>query len=397
MHDPEPKRPPYVAPVIIFSQFAGTSLWFAGNAVMKDLQAEWSLPDQAIGWMTSSVQLGFITGTLVFAYLALADRVSSRLLFLVSALLGALFNLGIYLADGLWSLMLLRFVTGTCLAGIYPVGMKIAAGWYKGSLGKALGFLVGALVVGTALPHGLKALGQSAPWEQIILAVSAVAAVGGVLMFLLVPDGPYRSKAAPMKGNPFRALLESARFRSAALGYFGHMWELYTFWTFIPVILLAKTQEPASAHVSFWSFAIIGAGAFGCSVGGILSQRFGSAHVAAAQLIASGACCLLAPLVFSAPEPLFLAFLLFWGVVVVGDSPQFSTLNARTAPPELIGSGLTLVTSVGFALTIASIELFSALVRNFEVRALLPILAVGPLLGLIALRPLLGAERSGSL
>ena len=191
------QRPARILPVIVAAQFAGVAIWFAGNAVLGDLQRQWGLADTALGYVTSAVQLGFIAGTLTFAFLAIADRYSPRLVYLACSLLGALANLAAISADGSFgALLATRFVTGFFLAGIYPVGMKIASGWYQKDLGNALGLLVGALVLGTAFPHLLKGLGQSWPWETVLLGVSALCALGGVLMYRLVPDGPYLGKGA---------------------------------------------------------------------------------------------------------------------------------------------------------------------------------------------------------
>ncbi len=220
------KRPVWILPTIILSQFTGTSLWFAGNAIIADIQRQWSLGDSALGWITSVVQLGFIFGTLCFAVFAVSDRFSPRKVFFFCSLLGAFSNLLVYLvADGFTSLLLFRGLTGFFLAGIYPVGMKIASGWYRQGLGKALGFLVGALVLGTALPHLLKGIGHQVPWETVILAVSIISASGGGLMYVLVPDGPYLFKGTAFNGKALKLIFDRQDLRAAAFGYFGHMWE----------------------------------------------------------------------------------------------------------------------------------------------------------------------------
>jgi hypothetical protein len=384
--------PGRILPVIIASQFAGTSLWFAGNAVLADLQREWALPAEALGYTTSAVQLGFILGTLAFAFFAVSDRVSPRVVFFVCSLAGAAANLGVYaLAGGVWSLAAFRFLTGFFLAGIYPVGMKIASGWYRSDLGNALGFLVGALVVGTAFPHLLKGLGGAAPWETVLVAVSAVAALGGVLMLVFVPDGPYLARAAKFDPRALVVIFRSPRFRASAFGYFGHMWELYAFWAFVPFAIAAHVAAEGgrALNVPLWAFAVIAAGFLGCAGGGLVSLRAGSARVAFVQLAASGVCCLLSPLLFYAPTPVFLAFLLFWGVVVIGDSPQFSALNAQNAPRELVGSALTIANSIGFAITIGSIQLLNSLAASASAALVFLALAPGPVLGLLALAPLL--------
>ncbi len=367
-------------------------MWFASNAVLADLQQHWGLAADALGYMTSAVQLGFIVGTLSFAFFAIADQFSSRVVFLACALLGAVANLGVYLiAEGLGSLLVFRFVTGFFLAGIYPVGMKIAAGWYQKELGKAIGFLTGALVLGTALPHLLKALGQDLPWQTVTLAVSGIAAAGGLLMYVLVPDGPYLVKGTGFDPKALASIFRSRRFRASAFGYFGHMWELYALWAFVPVALAAYVaSKPAvTFDISFWAFCVIGIGSVGCAGGGLYSLKHGSARVAFVQLVASGLCCLLSPLLFYAPAPVYLAFLLFWGIVVVGDSPQFSTLNAENAPAHLVGSALTIANCIGFAITIFSIQLLNYLITFIDPSYLFLVLALGPLYGLISMMPLM--------
>jgi len=385
------KRPAWILPIIIFSQFTGTSLWFAGNAIIVDIQRQWSLGDSALGFVTSVVQLGFIAGTLCFAVLAVSDRFSPRKVFFFCSLLGAFSNLLVYLvADGFTSLMVLRGLTGFFLAGIYPVGMKIASGWYRQGLGKALGFLVGALVLGTAFPHLLKGSGHPVPWETVIVAVSLISAGGGGLMYVLVPDGPYLFKGTTFNGKALKLIFERRDLRAAAFGYFGHMWELYTLWAFVPMFLITyATHHPAvKLNISLWAFCIIAAGSLGCIGGGMIARKFGSAKVAFVQLGFSGICCLLSGLIFQAPPELFLAFLIFWGIVVVGDSPQFSTLVAHTAPKELVGSALTIVNCIGFFITIISIQLMTSLIPVIPSDYLFLFLAIGPLIGLGSLRPL---------
>ncbi len=387
-------RPKHILPIIILSQFAGTAVWFASNAVMADLQAEWHLMPAALGYMTSAVQLGFIIGTLIFAFFTIADRFSPRLVFLVCALAAGVANLSIYLfASGLTSLLVFRFLTGFFLAGIYPVGMKIAAGWYQKGLGNALGFLVGALVLGTAFPHLLKSLGAALPWQEVIIAVSFLSAVGGMLMYWLVPDGPFLKQSARFNGKALTVIFRSRELRLAAFGYFGHMWELYAFWAFVPVFITgysARFGQPL--NTPFWAFAVIAMGAVGCAVGGIISIRRGSSWVAYTQLAASAMMCLLSPLLFHLALIPFLAALLFWGIVVVGDSPQFSALAAQTAPANLVGSALTIINSIGFAITIVSIEFLNRLRDSLAIEYLFLLLMAGPALGFLSIRTLRSLE-----
>lgn len=382
--------PPRILPTLVFSQFGGTSLWFAGNAVLPELQASLQLQDGALALLTSAVQLGFIAGTLVFAFLSLSDRFSPRLLFLLCALLGAVANgLVVFAANDLYAVLLLRALTGFLLAGIYPVGMKIAASWYNAGLGKAIGYLVGALVLGTAFPHLIRGFGATLPWQQVLVAVSLLAALGGVALYLLVPEGPYLRKGVSFKMNNMLRAFRDKDFTAAALGYFGHMWELYTLWVFTPLILMTTLPQLSLAQVSAYSFLVIAAGALGCVGGGYLSQVYGSARVAFVQLLLSGLCCLLSVVVFQLDLPqVLIPFMLFWGIVAAGDSPQFSALTAQTAPPQLVGTALTVVVSIGFAITVVSIQFTGFLLTSLPVHTVFVLLAIGPALGLMGLRRL---------
>lgn len=383
----KPGTPAHILPVIVFAQFAGTSLWFAGNAIVRDLQEAFGLGPEAVGDLTAAVQLGFIAGTFFFALLSVADRFSPSRVFLFSAFLGAFFNLGIGLfADGFFSILLFRFLTGFFLAGIYPVGMKISADWYARGLGKALGFLVGALVLGTAFPHLLREYTQDLPWKTVLLATSGVAVFGGLLLFFLVGDGPNRRAGARFEWNAIPKIFRFRPFRLAAFGYFGHMWELYAFWAFVPVLLATyNSMHGAEIGLYLWSFAIIGMGSLGCVIGGYFSLRVSSARVAFGMLFTSGLLCLFSSLLFILPPVLFMAFLLLWGFAVVGDSPQFSTIVAQTAPPHYIGTALTIVNSIGFAITIGSIQLLNHVREVMGAGNMFLLLLPGPLFGLYAL------------
>ncbi len=384
------KIPGHILPVIVLGQFAGTSLWFAGNAVVSDLTQELQLADFFVGYITMAVQAGFIGGTLIFAILTIADRYSPVRVFLVCALAGSAANMWVIWAETGFMVLSARFITGFFLAGIYPVGMKIASDWHKEGLGKALGYLVGALVVGTAFPHLLKYLGNDLPWRYVITGTSILASTGGVLLFLTVPDGPYRgpSSGLKIKFNAFTKLFRNKNFRSAAFGYFGHMWELYTFWAFVPVILNQYLTDNSGIQlsVSLWSFVIIAVGGVSCAVGGHLSSRKGSKWVSMVSLFGSGLCCLLIPFGFWMPLFLFLGLLITWGLFVVSDSPQFSALVAHSSDSGLVATGLTIVNSIGFALTIISIQLFSYLWLVSESPFIFWVIAMGPLAGFLAVR-----------
>jgi predicted MFS family arabinose efflux permease len=372
------------------AQFACTSLWFAGNAVLPNLIPQFQLEASSLPHLTSAVQLGFILGTLVFAIFTISDRFSPSKVFLVCALAGAVCNASLLAANGLSTLLLSRFLTGFCLAGIYPVGMKIAADYHQKGLGKALGFLVGALVLGTAFPHLLKSLTQGIDWRYVIWGTSGLAALGGVGLVALVPDGPFRTKSTQPNFTAFFQIFKQKEFRAAAFGYFGHMWELYTLWAFVPVMLAlyGKAHPEASLNQPLWSFLIIGVGAVACVAGGYLSGRIGSARTAFAALAVSMVCCLLSPWLFTLPLVLFLGLLLVWGLAAPMDSPQFSTLVAQNAPAQTKGTALTIVNSLGFAITIVSIQFLRSLQQTIDPQYWFLFLAIGPMLGLLAMRRL---------
>ena len=382
--------PKHILPVIVLAQFCCTSLWFAGNGVIGDLVEIFALPPGSLGHLTSAVQLGFISGTLLFALLTIADRFSPSKVFLFSALAGAVFNLGVLFdSNTLYSLLFFRFATGFFLAGIYPVGMKIAADYFDKGLGKSLGFLVGALVIGTAFPHLLKDLTGQFNWQWVIIGTTALAISGGLAMALLVPDGPHRRAGRQPDLRAFFKVFRSKPFRSAAFGYFGHMWELYAFWAFVPVILLTyQALHPnARFNIPLLSFLVIGLGGLACVIGGYLATSFGTRRTAFWALLLSCSCCLVSPYFFSyANQYLFVGFLIFWGMVVIADSPLFSTLVAQNAQAESKGTALTIVNSLGFAITIISIQLLSWLDFQYASTLIYPILALGPIIGLIALK-----------
>jgi len=378
-------RAKWILPVIVISQFCCTSLWFAGNGVMNDLVATFQLSDGALGHLTSAVQFGFISGTLLFAFLTIADRFSPSRVFFLSALAGALFNLGIILDNNsLTSLLIYRFLTGFFLAGIYPIGMKIAADYYDKGLGKSLSYLVGALVIGTAFPHLLKGFSGELPWRLVLIFTSLIAGLGGLLMLVLVPNGPFRKQSQKLDLSAWFNVFKNSEFRAAAFGYFGHMWELYTFWAFVPVIL--STYQNTAINIPVMSFIIIGSGGIACVLGGYLSQKIGVKNTASKALSMSCICCLISPLVLTTGSNfVLLTYLVFWGMVVIADSPLFSTLVAHNAQAETKGTALTIVNCIGFAITILSIQFINMLSTSLDSNYIYMFLALGPILGLIAL------------
>lgn len=378
------KQKPHILPVIILAQFACTSPWFAGNTIIDELLSKTGLGPELVGYVISSVQLGFILGTLVFALLMLADRFPPSKVFLICALLAAGCNLYL-LSESVtqWGLLGARFGTGFFLAGIYPVGMKIAADYYEKGLGKALGFLVGALVLGTAFPFLLNGTDFGKNPNLIIATTSVLTVLGGILLVLLVPNGPYRKKSTQLQLSAGFRLFQISNFRRAAFGYFGHMWELYAFWAFTPFAI--QSFNALSGHrlsVPLWTGIIITLGAVSCAIGGLISQRYGSKKVAFFALLLSGICCLASPFLLQSHVVLFLGGWCFWGMAVIADSPQFSNLVASAIAAEVKGTALTLVNCIGFAISIGSIQLLSLATAVIDPIYCFLVLALGPLIGL---------------
>lgn len=381
------KSKPHILPIIILSQFACTSTWFAGNAILESLTKKLDFGSDIVSHVISSVQFGFIIGTLIFGVLMIADRFSPSKVFMICAFLAAISNLAlIYPQLTVSSLLVARFSTGFFLAGIYPVGMKIAADYYEKGLGKALGFLVGALVLGTAFPFLIKGSPLANHSDSVIKLTSGITTLGGLLLFLLVPNGPYRVASATLKLDAGPKLFRNPDFRKAAFGYFGHMWELYAFWAFTPVAMLWFNMHTGNEiSVSLWSGIVIALGGLSCAYGGILSQQIGSKKVALIALAVSGSLCLISPLLFSLPIYLFLTAWCLWGIAVTADSPQFSNLVASAVTPQLKGTALTLVNCIGFAITIISIQLLGFLQTIIPISLLFIPLAIGPILGVFNL------------
>ncbi|WP_040278767.1 MFS transporter [Psychroserpens damuponensis] len=376
-----------ILPIIVLAQFCCTSIWFASNAVIGNLVTVFHLDHAAIGYITSSVQFGFIIGTLLFAMLTIADRFSPSKVFFISAIFGALCNYAIvWDANTLSSLLIFRFLTGFFLAGIYPVGMKIASDYFQEGLGKSLSYLVGALVLGTAFPHILKGVFEVSIWKPIVIATSVNAVAGGFLIMFFIPDGPYRVAAKRFNLSSFFKIFKNRKFRAASFGYFGHMWELYAFWAFVPILLktYSNIHQQVAFNIPLLSFFIIAIGALGCIIGGLLSNRLGVRNIAFKALLLSCICCFISPLMFYiSSEIVFIGYLVFWGIVVIADSPLFSTLVAQNSEPQIKGTALTIVNCIGYSITIVSILLLNTLVSAVDSLMVYMVLGIGPLLGLI--------------
>ena len=335
--------------------------------------------------MTISVQLGFITGTFLYAFFNLADVFNPRRVFFVSALMGAAFNAAFaFLTEGILMALLFRALTGVTLAGIYPVGMKLIVSWFRSELGWRLGVLVGALTLGTAFPYLIQALGAQLDWRTLAGTASALALGGGTLVLVALSDGPFLTTRAPFDARMLWKVFAHLPFRRTAFGYFGHMWELYAFWSMIIFYLGARFQsdEPsAGTGLSLLAFLIIGVGSLGCILGGWVSRRMGEKQVAKVSLMVSSTLCFSSGILYELNPWLLVALLLIWGFFVVSDSPQFSALAARYCPPQYTGTALTVQNGPGFAITVISIQLTPWIADITGWKWAVTFLGLGPLLG----------------
>ncbi|MDZ7695535.1 MAG: MFS transporter [Deltaproteobacteria bacterium] len=372
-----------IAEILIFG------LWFSASATLPQMTAQWRLSNAAQSWMTMSVQVGFVAGALIIAFSNLADRVPPHRLIAACALGGAAANAGIALVDHAPTLVfLLRFSTGTALAGTYPPGMKLAATWCQENRGLGIGLVVGGTVLGNAVPHllnGFPLLSADGmpPWRAIILGTSALAALGAAVVGISVKEGPYLTGMAPFNWRFAGRVLRHRPTRLANFGYLGHMWELFSMWTWVPVFLILSFDEAgwSTAAARMAGFAAIAAGAFSSVAAGLLADRFGRSYVTVGSLILSGACTLCAGFFFAAPG-LLTILCVVWGAAVVADSAQFSAAVSELTDPRYVGTALTVQTTLGFLLTLVSIRIIPALADIIGWEWVFVVLAPGPAFGI---------------
>jgi MFS family permease len=378
--------------LLAIGELFAMGLWFGVSAVAPQIAAEWHLSPGTTAWLTLSVQLGFVAGTLLSALLNLADVIRARHLLALTAFLAAIVNaLLAAFVHTPGAAIVLRFLTGAFLAGVYPPGMKLVATWFKKSRGFGLGVIVGALTLGKASPYLVNAFGSS-HWRVNVGIASVVATLGAVVVALFVREGPYALPNQPFDFSQVTQVVRNRGVRLANFGYFGHMWELYAMWTWVPAMMRASVaksgDKPILAEIA--SFLVIGSGAIGCVAAGRLADRIGRTVVASAAMAISGTCCIAIGALFGrSPIPL-LILAAIWGATVVADSAQFSACVTELGDPRYIGTALTMQTCIGFLLTTVSIRMMPALVDRVGWQYAFAALAIGPALGIVAMMRLRG-------
>ena len=378
--------------LLALAELLGMSVWFSASALAPQLARAWALTPAQAGWLTATVQLGFVAGTAAAALLNLADIVPMRLYFALAALGASASNLALLAAGGFAPALVSRFATGFFLAGVYPPAMKMIATWYRDARGFAIGTIVGALTVGKAMPylvHGLERAGAA----PVVGGASAAAALAGVLVLAAYRDGPFPFARRPFAWSLVGTVLHHRPTRLAIGGYLGHMWELYAMWTWIAAFLAAGAGFGARA-ADVAGFAAIAVGGAGCVIGGWAADRWGRERETIWAMAVSGGCALVIGVGATAPV-VALAVALVWGFSVVADSAQFSALVTELAPSHAVGTALTLQTSLGFLLTLFSIQLVPHLVAAAGWRWAFVVLAAGPLCGIGAMRRLRRLRSAG--
>ena len=375
--------------VVSIAELLGMSLWLAASSVAPELAQRWSLSSSATGWLSTSVQLGFVGGTAVAALLNLADTLPSRRYFATAAVMGAVANAALVIAPSYAAALALRFLTGACLAGVYPPAMKMISTWFQSRRGLAIGTVVGALTAGKAMPyliHAIPGIGV----EPVLLSASIAAIAAALLILVAYRDGPFPFPRRPFSWSLARSVLESREYRLVLGGYGGHMLELYSYWVWIPAFIVASVADMgvSASTSSLLAFGAIAVGAVGCIWGGAIADRIGYGRFVMLAMAVSGTCALATPLVFGRSLPLLTILVLIWGIAVIADSAQFSTLVTQVVPPHAVGTALTLQTSIGFLLTTISIQLVPPVVELVGWRYAFPMLAIGPMLGIAAIRRL---------
>ena len=378
--------------LLVLAQVSALSLWFISAAVLPDMLREYQISPLAQAALSSAVAAGFVAGALISALAGISDRFDPRYVFAVCAAVAAASGYALleFEPGGTMS-VLMRFVTGMMLAGVYPVGMKIAVGWGKEDRGLLIGLLVGALTLGSASPHLVAWLGE-AEWRTTVSIVSFLTLVSSGLI-LLSGLGPYHANAPAFKASAITHAWTNKRVRYAYLGYFGHMWELYAMWAWVGVATLASYrfsmgEAEAVSFSKLTAFLAIGLGGVASIVGGYVADRIGKAHVTIIAMTVSGLAAVATAATFGGPPWITFLIVIIWGIAIVPDSPQFSALVADASPPEIAGSLMTFQTAIGFALTIFTVQITPYVVELTSWPTVMVIMALGPAFGIWYMRKL---------
>jgi MFS family permease len=382
------------------AELLGMSLWFAGSAVALQLASRYGVPVSDTVWLTTVVQFGFVCGTAFAALFNVADVLPSRWYFAIAALAGAAANAGVALTSSFGVALTLRFLTGCALAGVYPPAMKMASTWFRSRRGLAIGTVVGALTVGKATPYLVHSI-PSASAESVIFTASACALVAGLLIALFYSDGPYPFPPRPFSWGLVRSVFSERDWRLATGGYLGHMFELYSYWTWIPLFigesLVAqgiKSSPMTASLASLIAFTAIAVGGIGCVWGGLVADIRGRERLVTLAMVISGACSVLIAFAFGHSLMILAPIAWVWGFFVIADSAQFSALVTEAVPAHAVGTALTIQTSLGFLLTMVSIPIVPPIARVVGWKWAFPVLALGPVFGIAMIRRLVRLKRA---